>query len=85
MNDVQRGKDAERLLEHPLLKEAFEEIEKYQISRWRAVVSLASDDAWRVREETQNILVGLDAFREQLLSFVTTGKMAETKKNRPKE
>ena len=85
MNDVQRGRDAERLLENPLLKEAFEEIEKYQISRWRSVVGSVEDSAWTVRESAQSILMGLDAFREQLASFVTTGKMAETKKNRPKE
>lgn len=83
MNDIQRGKDAAFLLEHPLLKEAFEEIEKHQISRWRN--SQEDDKGWAAREEAHAILKGMDLFRDQLVSFVTTGRMAETKKNRPKD
>lgn len=85
MTDIQRGQDAARLLEDPLLKEAFEEIEKYQISRWRSVVGSIEDSAWKVREDAQSVLTGLDAFKNQLVSFVTSGRMAETKLNRPKD
>ena len=83
MNDKQRGMEAARLLEDPTLVAAFEEIEKYQISRWRS--SVDDDKGWDVREDAHSILKGMDAFRNQLLSFVTTGKIAETKSNRRKE
>jgi hypothetical protein len=82
VNEYSRGKEAARLLEDPILKEAFEEIEKYQISRWR---NSDSEKGWEIREEAHSVLAGLDAFRNQLISFVTTGKMVETKKNRPKD
>jgi hypothetical protein len=83
VNENQRGKDAARLLEDPILKAAFEEIEKYQISRWRS--SVDDEKGWDIREDAHGVLKGLDAFRNQLLSFVTTGKIAETKSNRRKE
>ncbi len=83
MNEVDRGKNAERLLDDPVLKEAFDEIEKYQVSRWRS--SGNDSHGWDVREEAHSILLGLDAFKDQLFSFITTGRMAETKTNRRKE
>lgn len=83
MNEIQRGREADRLLEDPLLKEALEEIEKFHISRWRT--SGSDEKGWTIREEAHMALMGLDLFREQLTSFVTTGKIAETKLNRQKE
>ena len=83
MNEAQRGKEAARLLDDPLLKEAFEEIEKYQTFRWR---HSGDDEAgWEARSDAHTALRGLDLFKNQLVSFVTTGRMAETKTNRPKE
>ena len=83
MNDKQRGMEAARLLEDPTLQAAFEEIEKYHTSRWRH--SDDSDEGWTIRSNAKSALDGLDLFRDQLLSFVTTGKIAETKSNRRKE
>jgi hypothetical protein len=83
MNEAQRGKEAARLLDDPLLKEAFEEIEKYQISRWRH--STDDDEGWTSRSNAHDCLRGLDLFKDQLVSFVITGRMAETKTNRPKD
>lgn len=75
-----RGKDAAQLLEDPVLKEAFEEIEKFYVNRWRT--SLDDEKGWEIREEAHNALKAMDLFRNQLVSFVTTGKLAETKSNR---
>jgi hypothetical protein len=83
MNEISRGKDAARLLEDPTLVAAFEEIEKYHTFRWRH--SDDSDDGWNTRSNAKGALDGLDLFRDQLVSFVTTGKIAETKSNRRKE
>lgn len=75
-----RGKDAAQLLEDPVLKEAFEEIEKFYVQQWRT--SLSNDDGWAARDDAYNTLRAMDVFRNQLVSFVTTGKLAETKSNR---
>ena len=75
-----RGREAAQLLEDPVLKEAFEEIEKFYVSKWRNSVN--DEKGWDVREESHQMLKAMDAFKNQLTSFLIDGKFAETNTNR---
>lgn len=79
----QRGHEAAQLLENDILKEAFQEIEKFYVGRWRS--SPDNDSGWEVRSEAYTMLRAMDAFRDQLTTFVIDGKLAETKLNRREE
>jgi hypothetical protein len=79
----QRGHNAAQLLEDETLKEAFEEIEKFYVMRWRT--SQDDDDGWTVRSDAYTMLRAMDAFKAQLTSFVVDGQFAETKLNRHEE
>lgn len=83
MSSRERGQDAQLLLENPVLKEAFEEIEKAWIQRWRS--SPDTVEGYEIREQAHLALRGLDLFRDQLTSYVIDGKIAETKSNRREE
>jgi hypothetical protein len=71
--EVQRAQEAKRLLEHPLLIEAFASIEKEVIERWTQ--SPASDAPGR--EKLWLTLKLLHRLRTHLESLVSSGKLAE--------
>lgn len=77
-----RGREAAQLLEDPVLQEAFEEIEKFYVNRWR---TSEGEKGWDVREEAHQMLRAMDAFKNQLTSFLIDGKFAETNTNRREE
>jgi hypothetical protein len=80
----QRGHNAANLLEDETLKEAFEEMEKFYVGKWRN--SSADDDkGWDDRLDAYTMLRAMDAFKAQLTSFVVDGQFAETKLNRHEE
>ena len=81
MRKRDRAGDAQRLLEDPVFLEAFQEIEKSLIERWRAT----SPDDFQIRDDVYHQIRGLEAFRNQLASFVLTGKLVETRKDRQEE
>jgi len=76
-----RAGDAQRLLEDPVFLEAFQEIEKSLIERWRAT----SPEDFTIRDDVYHQIRGLEAVRNQLSSFVLTGKLVETRKDRQEE
>lgn len=71
--ELQRGHEAERLLAHPLIKEAFETIEKEVIERWQN--SPAADA--NGREKLWLTLKLLTRVRTHLESVMASGKLAE--------
>ena len=77
------AQDAQKLLEDPTVKAAFEEIEKTNHLRWRN--SPDTMEGYEIREDARAALRGLDLFKDQLLSYVTTGRIAETRKNRQED
>jgi hypothetical protein len=70
--DIRRGKDAEALLAHPLLVEAFELIEQELTQEWRN--SPARDE--EAREKLWLTLKCLHKVRGQLQHVVETGQFA---------
>ena len=80
----QRGHNAANLLEDETLKEAFEEIEKFYVGKWRNS-SPTDDQGWDDRSDAYNMLRAMDAFKAQLTSFVVDGQFAETNLNRREE
>lgn len=81
MRKRDRAQDAQRLLEDPVFIEAFDEIEKSLIERWRST----GPEDFQTRDDVYHQIRGLAAFRNQLASFVLTGKLAETRKDRSEE
>lgn len=71
-DEDRRGKEAERLLEHPLLAEAFSTIAKELETAWRD--SPAKDEAGREKLWIMRKL--LDRVDSHLQAVVMTGKLA---------
>lgn len=71
--ELQRGAEAERLLQHPLIVEAFEKIEREVIERWKS--SPSADEAGR--EKLWLSLKLLHRVRAHLQSVVQSGKLAK--------
>lgn len=72
-HEIQRGKDAEYLLQHPLLVEAFEVIEKEVTEQWQN--SPARDVEGR--EKLWLSLKLLNRLQAQIKSVVETGQVAQ--------
>jgi len=71
--DVLRGRQAQELLEHPLLIEAFEALESEVLSAWKA--SPARDVEGR--EKLWLMLSLCEKVKNQITSVVNTGKIAQ--------
>jgi hypothetical protein len=71
--EVERGRQATDLLEHPLMAEAFEAIRQRYLSEWEN--SPARDS--QGREKIWTYLKQLEAVKAHLTEVVTTGKMAQ--------
>lgn len=70
--EARRGELARRLLDDPLLKEAFREVEEALRSAWLA----SADDAQAERERLWQMLRALGRVRGHLDAVVATGKFA---------
>lgn len=75
--EIQRGKDAHRLLENPLLVEALEAIR----SRCRQKSETSQPSQPQVREAAYWLLCATKELEAHLTSFMTTGKLASTAKD----
>lgn len=71
--DVLRGRQAEELLEHPLLVEAFEFLESEVINAWKS--SPARDGEGR--EKLWLMLHLSEKVKNHLQQVISTGKMAQ--------
>lgn len=72
-SEVERGRQATDLLEHPLMQEAFSLIEERYLTEWRN--SPARDSAGR--EKIWTYLKQLEAVKAHLIEVMQTGKMAQ--------
>lgn len=70
-----RGVEAERILNHPMVKEALEEMESNIVERWKNTG--AEEDRQRYNAYLMYRL--LNNFRDQFEQKIKTGKMAEKK------
>jgi hypothetical protein len=70
--DMSKGASARQLLENELLVEAFEAIE----SRWASAMRHTSPAQVEDRENAWRVLFALDLLKDELTSYVTTGKVA---------
>ena len=71
--EVQRGQDAKRLLEEPLLQEAFEVIEQEIMEKWKTAPARDVDG----REKLWMMLHLLGRVRSHLESVMASGHLAE--------
>ena len=71
--EIIRGRDAQALIQHPLLVEAFEAVESEVMHQWKN--SPARDEAGR--EKLWLSLKLLQKVRSQLESVIQTGQVAE--------
>ena len=67
-----RGVQAKRLLDDPLLSEAFREIESRYTSVWRDSAPSQKGE----REEAYSALFALKQLRQQLQNYLETGRLA---------
>ena len=74
----ERGAQAEVLLRHDLLKEAFDYLEKRYIDEWR-ITSARDADA---REKLFLAVNIVGKVREHLIAHVSNGRVAQTELNR---
>lgn len=75
IKDVQRAGQAQLLLEHPLLKEAFEKLEAEIMTRWRETGTAESET---YKRERLWLAVNLLAkIKDGLRSVVENGKVAK--------
>lgn len=69
--EVSRAQEAELLLNHTMLKDALDEIERATIQKWEMAESKETrDDYWRLYKIAK-------LFRQSLQSYVETGKLAQ--------
>lgn len=68
-----RGNDARHILEHPLVKEAFEKMHQSILDAWENSPAEAED----VRQNAYLMQRLLKNFREQFSMIISNGKMAE--------
>lgn len=80
MDTAQRAAHAKVLLADPLLKEAFDVLEKEQISLFTTQVC----DAEQLME-AHRMVRALRLVRDQLTSFVTDGKLLERRINKERD
>jgi len=80
MDTAQRAAHAKVLLGDPLLKEAFDVLEKEQISLFTTQVC----DAEQLME-AHRMVRALRLVRDQLTSFVTDGKLLERRINKERD
>jgi len=73
--EIERAKQAEHLLSHPLIKEAFQTIEHEVIERWKQSPAKDADG----REKLWLTLKLLHRVRTHLESVVSSGKLAQMK------
>lgn len=72
-DEVQKGRDAEQIIEHPIIKEAFAQVRAGIINKW-------ADAPLRDKEgahELKLMLKLLGDVEMNIRRFVDTGKMAE--------
>ena len=70
--EMLRGRQAEKLLNDPLLQEALTIIEQRYETAWKS----SALSHVQVREEAYRMLATCTEFKRQLTSILTTGKMA---------
>ena len=79
--EVRRGHEAERLLAHPLLVEAFDTLENHMVAQLRAI---PLTDAALERESVRTLQV-LHKVKHHIQQIVLTGRMAaEQRESLPK-
>jgi hypothetical protein len=71
-DEVQRSREAERILEDPMFREAFLALEERLVERWKT--SKLQETA--LREETYRLFVALQEVRGYLTTLMETGKLA---------
>ena len=74
--EIRRGQEAERLLSHPLLAEAFATLEAHMVGQLR---SIPLTDAGLERESVRTLQV-LHKVKDHIRQIVLTGQMAEEQK-----
>ena len=72
--DVQRSKEAEYLLEHPLIRDAFENVREGLVQGIEMGILKDRQDE---REAVLSLRI-LNTVRDQFLGFVAAGKLIET-------
>jgi|TARA_Y100001938_G_C7980242_1_gene374008 hypothetical protein len=75
--EMDRGAKAKALLNNPMLKEAFEQLEKQYIEAWKISPNRDSEG----RERIYLLMKSLDAVHAHLVSVLETGKLAEKQLN----
>lgn len=83
MNSKERGNQAKMLLDHPVMKEAFETLEKYYTDK----MVLTALSAVEERNEWHSCVFALNDVKTTLTSFVEHGKIEasnEAKRERNK-
>ena len=70
--DLVRARDAASLLENPILNEVLDDMERRWNSAWRSTAPADTDK----REAAYQILYAIEAFRAELQSRITGGKIA---------
>ena len=78
MNEIRRAADAERLMNEPLLKEAFEQIESALLSRMRTV-DVGALETHRDLIVSMQLLGKVKQYIEQV---ILTGKLVEAEEAR---
>lgn len=73
--EMQRGEEAKRILEHPMVSQAFADLEAHLTKEW---AQSEAKDA-KGREQTWQCLKALSQFRKWFENHVQTGKMASTR------
>lgn len=75
LEEIQRGREAAYLLEHPMITGALHALEQYYNDAWRNTTLEQVDE----REEAFRMLLMANAFRMLLTKYVETGTLSETK------
>jgi hypothetical protein len=80
--EIHRAEQARELLEHPLMQEAFNNIETTIIERWTtlATTDMAIRDT-EGREKLWQMMQAVQGFRAQLRSVLETGQMARVQRD----
>jgi hypothetical protein len=78
---IRRGKEADRLLENPLLKEAFAAIRQ----RYRDEIEMSKPSEGKRREWSYVLLCAVKVVEGHLTSFANTGKLASVEKSEREE
>ena len=79
--EAKLGVDAERVLEEPLLKEAFETLENAYLDGWR----FSQPDDTKGRERIHMSIYCIGKVKQHLRSVIANGKLAEDELKRLKK